>query len=233
MSLTVCLSTTDTISHTNGGGHLWAFLNWALGLRANGCRVIWLEAVNPRRPENLVRANAEILRRRLQQHGFENCLAICSRNGEPLPWNATKEFLGLDAAAEADLLLNQRYDLPAEAVRRFKRTALLDIDPGLLQLWMSAGQIQVAPHDFHFTIGETVGQPGARFPDLGLRWIHTPPCVSLEAWTPHRAPDDAPFTTVSQWNGGVYMEDAGEVYQNDKRAGFLPFQDLPRHTLMR
>jgi hypothetical protein len=46
MSITVCLCT-NTIGYPEGGGHLWAYLNWALGLRALGCEVIWLEGVNP------------------------------------------------------------------------------------------------------------------------------------------------------------------------------------------
>ena len=40
MSVTVCLSTKKTLSYPQGGGHLWVFLNWALGLRALGCEVI-------------------------------------------------------------------------------------------------------------------------------------------------------------------------------------------------
>ncbi len=33
----------NTLSYPQGGGHMWVYLNWALGLRALGCRVIWLE----------------------------------------------------------------------------------------------------------------------------------------------------------------------------------------------
>src|SRR5215216_4362569 len=46
MSVTVCLSTNTSLSYPQGGGHLWIFLNWALGLRALGCEVIWLETVS-------------------------------------------------------------------------------------------------------------------------------------------------------------------------------------------
>lgn len=233
MSVTTCLGTTDTIHYVNGGGHFWAFLNWAMGLRANGCRVIWLAPVNPTIPETKIRPRAQILKDRLKHYGFENCLAICSQSSQPLSWNPSDEFLNLDAAAEADMLLNQHYDLPAQVVSRFRRTALLDIDPGLLQLWMVGGNIQVAPHDLYFTIGETVGQRGTRIPSAGMKWIHTAPCVSLDAWTTERAPDDVPFTTVSHWSGDEYMEDNGEVYANDKRAGFMPFAGLPRHTTQR
>src|SRR2546425_65053 len=49
MSIRVCLCA-DTISYPEGGGHQWVYLNWALGLRAHGCHVIWLELVDPHTP---------------------------------------------------------------------------------------------------------------------------------------------------------------------------------------
>ena len=58
MSTTVCLSA-STIGYPEGGGHLWVYLNWALGLRAQGCQVIWLESVRPRPAEELAPASEE------------------------------------------------------------------------------------------------------------------------------------------------------------------------------
>ena len=75
--------------------------------------------------------------------------------------------LDLDAAAGADLLLEFPYDTPLHVVKRFRRSALLDIDPGLSQAWISKGRIRLTPHDVYFTTGETVGQAGTRIPDLG------------------------------------------------------------------
>ena len=39
---TVCM-TPLTLGYPEGGGHLWVYLNWALGLQAAGCEVVWLE----------------------------------------------------------------------------------------------------------------------------------------------------------------------------------------------
>jgi hypothetical protein len=85
------------------------------------------------------------------------------------------------AAQLSDLLVNQAYSLPSGIVKLFYRTALLDIDPGLLQFWYSNGQINIQPHDIYFTIGETVGR-STHFPDCGIKWHYTPPCVSLDFW---------------------------------------------------
>lgn len=228
--ITVCLGA-NTVSYPEGGGHRWVSLNWALGLRALGCRVIWLEATSLQELGTEAWAKVFALKNQLEPYGLAEYVALCSWADEPLPREVTGMVLDLDVIAEADLLLNLQYFMPPEVVDRFRRSALLDIDPGLLQCWLNAGHLEVARHDMYFSIGETVGQPWARFPDAGLKWHYTPPCVALEWWPPHRAGEDAPFTTVSNWYGDEWMEEAdGEVYSNDKRTGFLPFLDLPRQT---
>ena len=227
---TVCLYA-RTLYYPQGGGHLWVYLNWALGLCALGCQVIWLEEGHPSTPAPELQEYVDKLKSRLERYGLAESVALCSSDDEPLPWDALSGCRNLEAAAdEADLLLNMMYNISPNVVRRFRRSALVDIDPGLLQSWMSLGTISVAQHDVYFTIGETVGKPGARFPDMGLLWQYTPPCVALDWWLPHSCPEDAPFTTVSHWKDREWMEDNNEVYLNNKRAGFLPFLDLPQHT---
>ena len=228
MSTTVCLLA-NTLYYPKGGGLLWIYLNWALGLRAVGCRVIWLERIVSRNPALEEQARVAALKSHLKHYGLAEDLVLCSYSGKPLPWAAVDGCLDFEAAAEADLLMNVGYQISPELLGRFRRSALLDIDPGLLQVWMSKGQISIPPHDVYFTIGETVGRPQAKFPDIGLKWQYTPPCVALDWWLPHQAPVDAPFTTVTHWSGG-WTEDGGEAYRDDKRAGFLPFLDLPRST---
>jgi hypothetical protein len=51
-----------------------------------------------------------------------------------------------------------------KVVARFRRSAVLDFDPGLFQRWLSRGEIRAAAFDIYFTIGETVGRPEAHFP---------------------------------------------------------------------
>lgn len=231
MSLTVCLCA-NTLHYPEGGGHFWAYLNWALGLRALGCRVIWLEDAVRGRPAAEVEASVTVLRRHLARYGLADSVALLARAGERLPPAAAAGCLDLDAAAEADLLLNLGlYDLPGEAVGRFRRSALVDIYPGQLQVWMSRGEIPVTPHDVYFTIGgEHVGEPGGPVPGVGLTWHRATPCVALDWWPPHGPAPGAAFTTVSQWYTSAWMQDGDGLYANDKRSGFLPFLDLPSRT---
>jgi hypothetical protein len=226
VSVTVCLAA-NALSYPKGGGHMWVYLNWALGLRALGCRVIWLERV-VRHPDE-VRPRIDTLKRNLERYGLAEHLALCSSHGEPLPDGVGEGHLDLEAAAEADLLLNMRYGMPPEIVERFRRSALVDIDPGLLQVWVSAGWINPAKHDMYFTIGETVGTQAARFPDCGLRWHYTPPPVFLQAWPQAFADSYSPYTTVSHW-GESFMEYNGETIGTGKKTGFLDFFELPQRT---
>jgi glycosyltransferase involved in cell wall biosynthesis len=226
MSLTVCLAA-NTLSYPEGGGHLWVYLNWALGLQALGCRVIWLETVEPDRPAVEVQALVASLKSRLQPYGLAEWVALCPALGCQLADGGTEGCL---EDPDADLLLNLQYGLHRDVVRRFRRSALIDIDPGLLQIWWSGGHIDVAEYDIYFTIGETVGRPGARFPDARRKWHYTPPCVALSAWPACPAPPGAPFTTVSHWYEDEWVEDEDGYYRNDKRSGFEPFLDLPRYT---
>ncbi len=228
MSITVCIAPAKTLDYPQGGGHLWAYLNWALGLRALGCQVIWLEAITRPTSADAIRDNVAALKLRLERYGLVSCLALYSSTDETLPPDVTIGCLDLDAATEADLLLELRYDTPLHIVKRFRRSALVDLDPGLLQLWIRKGQICLAPHDTYFTIGETVGQPGARVPDMGMRWIYTPPCVALDWWPPRAATAKAVFTTVAHWHAGGWLQD--EAYLDDKRSGFLPFMEMPLFT---
>jgi hypothetical protein len=231
MSITVCIAPANTLEYPEGGGHLWEYLNWALGLRTLGCQVIWLEAITKPTSTDAIRANVAALRLRLERYGLANCLALHSWTDEALPLDITAMgCLDVEAAAEADLLIELRYDTPLHIVKRFRRSALLDIDPGLSQAWISKGRMRLTPHDVYFTTGETVSQPGTRIPDVGLKWIYTRPCVALDRWPLREATTDAPFTTVAHWYAGGWLEDDAHAHLDDKRSGFLPFLDMPRLT---
>ena len=229
MSLTIWLSA-KTLKHPHAGGHFWVYLNWALGLRSLGCNVVWLEPIDPATPVPEARGMVDALKTRLEPYGLAKCLALCSWTSESISSEVSEGCLDLEDTGKADLFLNLAYDIPPTIVGRYRRSALVDIDPGLTQIWMSKAQINVARHDTNFTIGETVGQPGARFPDCGLNWHYTPPCVALDWWPSVPTGDDASFTTVSHWYMDEWIEDEENMYRNDKRAGFLPFLDLPRYT---
>ena len=232
MSFKVCLGANDTLYFPKLGGHLWVYLNWALGLRSLGCDVIWLERVRPSTTEEELTGLVAGLKKNLSPYQLDTAVTLFAGGNDPFSLGG-KEWQPLENATDADLFLNFRYGSPRETVRLFKRSALIDIDPGLLQTWVTQGQIQITPHDIYFTIGETVGRKDALFPDGKLEWHYTPPCVDLTYWPVSTTPDGSAFTTVSQWYAKEWVSDGRQWYPNDKRTGFLPYLDLPQLTSQR
>jgi hypothetical protein len=229
MTATVCICA-RTLEYLNGGGHLWVYLNWALGLRALGINVIWLEIVDPSLPVAQLKNMVEELKSRLFPFGLDDSIKLCPLTNEPISFPENSELLNLEILSDADLLLNISYATPKTLVKRFRRTALLDIDPGLTQIWLSQGLFNVTPHDVYFTIGETVGKPEANFPDCGLNWNYTPPCIALDWWPVVSTAKNKNFCTISQWQCEEWIGDAVNGYRNDKREGFLPYLQLPKYT---
>ena len=161
----------------------------------------------------------------------QRILALCSTDGSPLSTTLLRDCIDVtEAASEAELLINFRYEAHPNTVCRFRRTALIDIDPGLTQLWMARGQIEVARHDVYWSIGETVGTEHARFPSGGCDWQYTPPCVALDWWPVVEAPSDAAFTTISHWTAHEWIVDDAGFYKNCKRSGFEPYLGLTDRT---
>ena len=224
----ICLSTSNTLRYPQGGV-LWVFLNWAFGLRSLGHEVIWFDVNDPKSTDGDTRQQIQTLKSRLKPYGFDQSIAIATRDGQALPAEVAGGCVAVEKVLESDLLIDFRYDLTADFVRRFKQSVYMDIDPGILQINIAKGYLRAPIHDVCFTIGETVGRPGSAFPDVGRRWLYTPPCVSLEQWPVHPAGANSPFTTVSHWYMDEWIVEAdGSYYKNDKRSGFLPFLDLPR-----
>src|SRR5262249_8065321 len=151
-------------------------------------------------------ALVKTLRSRLEPYGLADCVALCSRTSKPLPKGAEKICPGLDAACEADLLLNLGYVITPTVLRRFRRSVLVDVDPGLTQVWMATGGKRVPPHVVYFPPGGTGGPPGSLVPDFGIRWAFPPPAVFLPPWPTTVAGSEASFPTVANWYGGEWVE---------------------------
>src|SRR5207244_11713607 len=100
----VCLFA-NTLSYPEGGGHLWVFLNWALGLRSLGCQVIWLEDTAPsirrRMPPHEVQRLVAALKARLAPYELADFVDLGSSPPEPISQDAVAGCLALEAAAGA------------------------------------------------------------------------------------------------------------------------------------
>jgi hypothetical protein len=234
---TVAISAYNVANSPEIGGHFWVYMQYAHGLRRLGCDVVWLEEYRPDRhtPPGAI----STFFRRMERFGLGDraILYECAgSNGDGALRFAGRNRADAEALIDrADLLLNFHHTIDPSLLRRFPRTALVDIDPGLVQHWIRHGQLLVPPHDVYLTTGETVGKSGTRVPDCGLPWIVIRPPVCLDLWPYSQDPACRRFTTVSTWLGGEYVtEGRGErkrvLYQNDKRVSFLRFAELPGRT---
>jgi hypothetical protein len=236
---TVVVSSFDVANYPEGGGHFWVYMQYVQALRGLGCDVWWLEQFRPWKDPD---RNAQVLtafRDRLKRFGLGDRVLLYTIEADKQS-DARVAFLTAPAREaqsvlhRADLVLNFHYGVDPRLLSEARRTALVDIDPGLTQLWISNGQIHVPPHDVYFTIGETVGRPDATFPDCGLAWVHIHPPVCLDLWPYVHDPRCTTFTTVAGWWSGKWvkvMEDGRQVcHDNNKRIAFLEHADLPRLT---
>ncbi len=234
---TVLLSPFRVANSPDWGGHFWVYMQYAAGLRQLGCQVYWLEQLRRGKDPDRDAHAVATFRERMERFGFgQRVLLYQLGDGAdaPIEWVGVTEREAEALLRHADLLLNFHYAIDPRMLACARRTALVDIDPGLTQLWMSTGQLSVPAHDVYFTIGETVGTPAARFPDCGVPWVHIRPPVCLELW-PYVYDARCPaFTTVAGWWSGKWvkvMENGKEVcHDNNKRLAFLEYVQLPEMT---
>jgi hypothetical protein len=229
VSTTVWLGA-DTLDFQLGGGHLWVYLNWALGLKAAGCDVVWIEPVDEAWDAEAVRTRLAGLRRRLEPYGLAGSIALAPKeSGTEMPAGA-EGAIDPAAARDADLLLNLAGHAFRQLRAHFPRTAMVDLDPGLLQMWTGKELASLPRYDVHFTIGEGMSGAITQSEEGAVRWEYTPPCVALDWWPVRAAEPGAAFTTVSAWSTEDWYIDGGRWYSNQKRDGFEPYLDLPRRV---
>lgn len=196
------------------GGAAWAVLQWVLGLRRLGHRVVLVEPVDgyalagPALAASAQGRYFELVRRAF---GLDAALVV----------RGSIETLGLShaevatAARSADLLINVAGMLTdPELLGLPARRVYLDLDPGFTQLWQDAEGIdmRLAGHERFVTVGLRIGQPDCDIPTCGVAWRPTPPVVSLPDWEVAGAVTHDAFTTVGSWRGYGSIHHDGVLY---------------------
>lgn len=177
------------------GGHAWVFLQYLLGFKRIGWRVLFLDEL----PAD---ADARLLREvssPMERHGLGAEFSI--RLGEVTHGVERREVLA--RAKSADVFLNVMGYLRDEEILSAARCrTFLDIDPGFGQMWRELGQADVfTGHDKFVTVGLNYGAPDCTAPTCGLPWITSPPPVVLAEWPAQPMPANHVFTSVASWRG--------------------------------
>ena len=217
------------------GGEAWVRLSYVLGLRRLGYAVHLLEHIQP---ENCFDGSGRVVpfedsvNRRYfvdvtREFGLADCSSLVPAGRE------AAHAAELDELADgADALLNISGHFTVDPwFSRFRRKALIDIDPGFTQIWHAAGNpaARVVGHDHYFTIGESIGSPECQVPTGGIPWTPTRPPVVMEHWTQQQPIPPNRFTTIANWRGSYGpVEYAGEIF-GQKVHQFRRFIELPSH----
>jgi hypothetical protein len=235
---TIIISPCNVVNSIDVGGHFWVYLQYAQTLLRLGCEVYWLERFRGSGNQSQDAVVQSTFFKLMERYGLGKKTILYTSREQQDSNRAPYEYIGVTPSQakaifrQADLLLNFHYAIDPALLSQFRRTALVDIDPGLLQFWIATGQLLVPRHDLYFTTGETVGALSAGFPDCGLPWIRIRPLVCLELWPYVSDTNCEAFTTVSSWWGETDWITIGEkiIYENTKRVSFLEFVELPRRT---
>ena len=223
---------------SNGGG-AWVRLNWALGLRRLGHAVHFVEEIGRGTCVDAAGADAEFsdsvnltyFRQVTQGFGLSDAATLVYEGGERTHGMRFSELLEL--AASADLLINLSGHLAsASLLRRFRRKAYIDLDPGYTQIWHAAGNpgARLAGHDYHFTVGANVGTPGCTIPTAGVAWRPVAPPVVMDEWPVWGSGSSGRFTTVASWRGAYGPVQVGGETLGQKVHEFRKFLDLPARS---
>jgi hypothetical protein len=214
--------------YPEGGGMQWLNLHYLAGLRALGIECFWLDMLGPPKAD-AKRSTGEMIegfRALCEQFGLHEHWAVRYDNQQVFGMSARQlEALCGDSAMLINLCGALKDD---ELLRRIKRRAYFDLDPGFTQIWAQEWDMDFSKHNLFFTVGLNVGRPGFSIPLRGIEWQKFVPPVALEYWPAQTDTNAANFTTIGQWRGQSAVW-KGEPYWA-KREEFLRFIEIPRKT---
>ncbi len=220
------------------GGHASVFLQWLLGFKQLGWRVLLIDRLEPEMcfdaagqpAEFFDSENVRYFLRVLEQAGLQHEFALLYDGGRECLGRSRQELIA--ELKSADLLLNvMGFLTDATLLATARRRVFLDIDPGFSQMWHALELHDAfAGHDQFVTIGENLGQPNCTVPCCGLDWITTPQPIVLRQWPVVQPISDFAFTSVISWRGPFGPIDyLGQTY-GLRVHEFRKFVELPRLT---
>lgn len=204
------------------GGEAWVRLNWLLGLRRLGCDVYFVEQIRstsctdeegepaPFETSANLRYFADVMR----TFGFDQASSLLCDDGRLTHGLTLEDVTELSGAADALINISGHLSL-RPILRRAKRKAYIDLDPGFTQFWHAQGLMgsHLEDHDFHFTVGENIGTPACPIPTSGITWRPKRRFMVLDEWPVSTCGDANRLTTVAGWRGSFGpVEYAGRCF---------------------
>jgi hypothetical protein len=190
------------------GGAAWAVLQYVLGLRRLGHRVLLVEKAE--RPTAEARAYFDSV---VSRFGIDGVMV--EADGE---W---RDF---------DVVINISGLLQPASISRIPVRVYLDLDPAFNQLWHEQGVGRgFAGHTHFVTVGLAIGQRGCNSPTNGLSWLSTLPPVVLEEWPCATQVVMNGFSTVANFRSYGPIEFDG-VHYGQKAHSLRALTYLPQRS---
>jgi hypothetical protein len=224
----------------HNGGATWTRLSWALGFKALGFEVAFVEQIRSDccvdasgRPCPFEEsANREYFREVTERFGFSALARLTCDDGGSLGLTPS-ELDDLVRSAAALVNITGHWTHPRMGV--IPRRIYVDLDPGYTQFWHAARNPgpRLEGHNYYYTVGENIGRPDCSLPTCGIPWRPIRQPVVLKEWPACAPAESGTFSTVASWRGPYGpVQYAGQTY-GLKVHEFRKFIELPRRVAQR
>ncbi|MBV8053680.1 MAG: glycosyltransferase [Deltaproteobacteria bacterium] len=233
----IVLGNSSLVKYQHGGG-LWSwFLQYPMALKAAGHDVFWLELLQSSGSRETDLRTMRHFYDRLRPYDLTgNCALLLFHHALDSQPFEDAEVFGASTGyvrrliAESDLLLNFSCALRQPLLSLFKRRALLDGDPGHLQISLSIVDLDfdLDHHDVFLTVGTRINAPDSIIPKLGHEWQTFEQLIYLPLWKCEpELKNDSPFTSITQWTWEE-LHYGGRIFSVSKRDAYLKYLRLPQ-----
>jgi glycosyltransferase involved in cell wall biosynthesis len=217
------------------GGATWAVIQYLLGFRRLGYRVVFVESIpetsmSPKGVPPDCTRNAAYFRRVMEDFGFDSDSTLLVAGTRQTVGLAYEELRRI--ARSADVLINVSGILTDEELTGgIPCRVYLDLDPTFNQLWhaLDICDMRFRGHTHFVTIGLAIGRSDCTVPTCGLPWITSPQPVVLSHWPVARRITHDALTTVGHWRSYGSIEHEGTLY-GQKAHSLRRFITLPTLT---
>ncbi len=220
-----------------GGMNQWV-LTWLVGFKNLGHDVYFVEKSGwPNSCYDLERRvmtddcsyGVKVVSERLRSFGLKDKWCFVDAAGQ---------YHGLDKKSvetvfeSANVFVDLEWNEWLTEAERADMRVHVDGEPGWAQMKLeksrNAGE-KLPRYDYYYTVGMNIGTERCTAPTAGMTWRHIiqPVLVSHYPYTPPI--ENAPFTTVMNWQSHKNIEYGGVLY-GQKDIEFQKFMDLPRHV---
>jgi hypothetical protein len=218
------------------GGHAWAFLQYAFGLRQLGYEPIFIDRLTADMVTGSEGQSAGAAKRTainwfkdvMQFGGLDDSCSLMLDDDQTI--GLSREEL-TSAITNAPCLINvMGFLVDPDLLEAADTLVFLDVDPGFPQLWRELGQADLlSGHHRFVSVGANLGLSRCQVPDCGVDWIATRPPVALDHW-PGSSCSSRTFRSVGSWRGPY------DPINHDGRTlalrvhEFRKFAELPRRV---